>query len=100
DCAVVPDEPKARAAGDRDADAVQGREAAETLRHLLDFQERIHGFLEETNFLKRPRIPSGAATTNHTSITPTIITFISPEIVTVTTCWIVLSRMAPITGPR
>ena len=51
------------------------------------------------SFLNRPRIPSGAATTNTTSSTPTTSTFISFEMVTVTTCWSELSSTAPITGP-
>ncbi len=44
-------------------------------------------------------MPSGAATTNTTSSTPTTSTFISDEIVTVTTCCTVPSRIAPSTGP-
>ena len=44
-------------------------------------------------------MPSGAATTNSTSSTPTTSTFSSEDIVTVTTCCTVPSRIAPITGP-
>ena len=44
-------------------------------------------------------MPSGAATTNTTSSTPTTSTFISLEMVTVTICWIEPSSSAPITGP-
>ena len=46
-----------------------------------------------------PMMPFGATTTNTTSITPTTSTLTSEEIVTVTICCMVPSRMAPSTGP-
>ncbi|NCV39369.1 MAG: ATP-binding cassette domain-containing protein [Betaproteobacteria bacterium] len=48
---------------------------------------------------RRPTIPSGATTTKTTSKRPTTRTFNSLEIVTVTICCKLESRMAPITGP-
>ena len=44
-------------------------------------------------------MPSGAATTNSTSSTPTTSTLTSDEMVTVSNCCIVPSRIAPMTGP-
>ena len=44
-------------------------------------------------------IPLGATTTNATSSTPTIKTLTELEMVTVTYCCSVPSRMAPINGP-
>ena len=44
-------------------------------------------------------MPSGAATTNSTSITPSTSTFTSDEMVTVSNCCVAPSRMAPTTGP-
>ncbi|MNC93546.1 hypothetical protein D3C83_102010 [compost metagenome] len=44
-------------------------------------------------------MPSGAATTKTISSTPTTSTFISLEMVTVTTCCRLLRIRAPITGP-
>ena len=44
-------------------------------------------------------MPSGAPTTNNTNITPSISTFTSDEMVTVSNCCVVLSNIAPMTGP-
>ena len=44
-------------------------------------------------------MPSGAATTNTTSMTPTTMTLSSEVMVTVTICWMLPSSSAPITGP-
>src|SRR6185503_6512192 len=96
--AVRADEAKALALRDVDADAVQRRKAAELLGKIFDLQNGIH-FLPGKNLLNRPRIPSGAATTNSTSSTPTTSTFISEEMVTVTICCTLPSSTAPITGP-
>src|SRR6185503_5899366 len=93
--AVRADQPEALAGADLDADLRERGEAAEVLGDFANLQERFHGI-----FRSRPRIPSGAATTNTTSITPTTSTFTSFEIVTVTSCWSELNRIAPITGPR
>src|SRR6185295_12309912 len=90
--AVRPDEAETLALGDVHADAVQRRKAAELLRQVLYFEEARHRFT-------RPSIPSGAATTNTTSSTPTTSTFISEETVTVTICCTLPSNTAPITGP-
>src|SRR5206468_6595178 len=46
-----------------------------------------------------PMMPSGAPTTNSTSITPSTSTFTSDEMVTVSNCCVVLSRIAPTIGP-
>ena len=47
----------------------------------------------------RPMMPSGAPTTNSTSMTPSTSTLTSDEMVTVRSCCVVPSRMAPTTGP-
>ena len=44
-------------------------------------------------------MPSGRATTNSTSMTPSTSTFTSDEMVTVSSCCVVPSRIAPRTGP-
>ena len=44
-------------------------------------------------------MPSGAATTNSTSIRPSTSTLTSDEMVTVSNCCVTPSRMAPTTGP-
>src|SRR5258706_4082733 len=97
--AIRADQAEALALADLEAHAVQRGEAAEVLGHALDLQQGIHDFPEEKYFRKSPRMPSGAATTKITSMTPTASTLISEEIVTVTTCCTPPSRIAPITGP-
>src|SRR5438105_910717 len=69
------------------------REAAEVLRDAAYFEEGV------SHRLNRPRMPSGASTTNSTSSTPMISTFTSPEMVTVTICCKVESSSAPRIGP-
>src|SRR5687767_4994936 len=91
--AVRPDQPEALAARDSDAHAVERGEAAEALRDGAYLEERF------SHFLNSPRMPSGAATTNTTSSTPTTSTLISLEMVTVTTCCRVPSSSAPMIGP-
>ena len=49
--------------------------------------------------LTSPTIPLGATMTKTINSSPTISRFSAEEIVTVATCWIVPSRIAPITGP-
>ena len=44
-------------------------------------------------------MPLGATTTKPTSSTPTISRLSADEMVTVATCWMVPSKIAPITGP-
>src|SRR6267143_3008200 len=92
---VRPDQAEALAGRDLQADLAQRGEAPEMLRHASYLKERCNHF----SFLSRPSTPSGAATTNTTSSTPTTRTLISFEIVTVTICWTEPSRIAPITGP-
>src|SRR6185436_12616084 len=94
DRAAGPDQAEALTRSDGDAHLRQRREAAEVLGHALHFQER-----RGHSFLNNPRTPSGANTTNSTSSPPITSTLISPEIVTVTICWIEPSRSAPSTGP-
>src|SRR5467141_2254444 len=93
--AVGADEAEALAFGHLEADLRQRAEAAEVLRHAFYLEERSH----HLSFFNNPRTPSGAATTNTTSSTPTTRTLISLEIVTVTICCTEPRRMAPITGP-
>src|SRR3984957_15868647 len=91
-----------------DADVVERDEAAEALGERGDTQQRRPEFGRHhpSPSLRLPRsrptrpiMPSGAATTNSTSITPSTSTFTSEEMVTVSNCCVVLNRIAPTTGP-
>src|SRR5262249_45165541 len=91
-----------------DADIVDCGEAAETFRERNDPQQGGLGFgdrhaspsLRLPRSLRiKPMIPSGAPTPNRTSITPRISRFTSEEMVTVSNCCVVLSRIAPMIGP-
>src|SRR6267143_1171734 len=92
--AVGADEAEALAFGHLETDLRQRGEAAEVLRHAFYLEERS----SHLSFFNNPRTPSGAATTNTTSSTPTTRTLISLEIVTVTICCTEPRRIAPITG--
>src|SRR5262249_56545078 len=77
---------------------VERGEPAEALHESVDLeQRRRHQRLRSRR--TRPRMPSGASTTNATRTTPTMKRFISDEIVTVASCWAVPSNTAPMTGP-
>ena len=85
-------EPEAFTLFQGEADPVECCEATKVFRDLVYFEEDFHRFT-------RPTIPSGAATTKTTNNKPTTRTFNSLEIVTVTICWRLARRMAPMTGP-
>src|SRR5262249_16834189 len=91
-----------------DADIVDRGKAAEALGNRTDPQQGSLGFGQRhaspslrlpRSLRMRPMMPSGAPTTNRTSTTPRISTFTSEEMVTVSNCCVVLSRIAPIIGP-
>src|SRR5271168_3993863 len=105
--AVGTDQAEALAGLDIDADIVERGEAAEALGQPLDPQQRKFSNGRGRHVLpsaRRPRrnspmMPSGAATTNSTSMTPSTSTFTSEDMVTARSCWVTPSTMAPITGP-
>src|SRR5258707_376818 len=107
--AVRADEAEPLSRANIDADIVQGDEAAEALCERADLQQRRlrsagrrHALLPlrlRRALRIRPMIPSGATTTNSTSITPSTSTFTSDEIVTVSSCCVAPNTIAPTTGP-
>src|ERR1700730_1255640 len=107
---VRADEAEALSRANIDADIVQGGEAAEALCERGDPQQgpRLwsggghHGSLParlRAALRISPMIPSGASTTNSTSITPSTSKFTSDEMVTVSNCCVTPNRIAPTTGP-
>src|ERR1700719_1453549 len=106
--AIRADQAEALAGLDIDADIVERGEAAEALCQCIDPQQRKvcraaggHALFSARRRLLRnsPMMPSGAATTNNTSMTPSTSTFTSEEMVTARSCCVTPSRIAPITGP-
>src|SRR5262249_42598616 len=86
--AVRADQAEALALRDLEAHLGERGEAAEALRQAADREQRAHRrpLILPATRRARPRMPSGAATTNTTSSAPTRSTFISLEIVTVMIC--------------
>src|SRR5206468_2543239 len=91
-----------------DADIVQGGKAAEAFGEAADPQQRQlrsggHHASPPARLRPcrriRPIRPSGAATTNSTSMAPSTSTFTSDEMVTAKSCCVTPNRMAPTTGP-
>src|ERR1700678_4135598 len=105
--AVGTDQAEAFARLDIDADIVERGETAEALGQPFDPQQWKFGngrgrhVLPSARRLLRnsPMMPSGAATTNSTSMTPSTSTFTSEEMVTARSCCVTPSATAPITGP-
>src|SRR5580704_8571142 len=99
--AVGADQPQPLAARDRQIDAVERDKAAKALAEARDFEQRLrhHASLFRRHDCTSPTMPLGAMMTNRISNTPTISRFKAEEIVTVANCWIVPSRIEPITGP-
>src|SRR5690606_30388099 len=100
--AVRSDQAKPFAGPHLEVDAVERHKAAEALADLRNVKKRTghqRTFLRPNQFWNRPTMPLGARITKPISTRPTIRRFTAEEIVTVATCWIVPSRIAPITGP-
>src|ERR1700674_4119013 len=98
---VGADQAEALAGLDREAYSVERDEAAEALAEILDLEQRRGHYLllRRSCASTRPTMPFGAMITKATSRSPTISRFTADEMVTVATCWMVPSRMAPINGP-
>src|ERR1700744_5634411 len=105
---VGTDQAEALARPNIDADVVERGEAAEPLGQPGDPQQRrfcvrsrhpLPSARLPVARRTRPRMPSGAATTNNTSITPSTSTFTSDEMVTASSCCVTPSTIAPTTGP-
>src|SRR6516162_5002344 len=98
--AVGPDQAEPLARIDRKIDAFERDKAAKALAEPADFQQwrhqRSRARLRARN---SPTMPLGAMMTKAISNRPTIKRLSAEEIVTVASCWIVPSRIAPITGP-
>jgi hypothetical protein len=99
--AIGADDPQALAIGERKTHFRQGGKTAETFAHLVHFEKRpAHRAAFRRNMVRAsPSSPCGAATTNRINKAPTINTLSSDDTVTLITCCVVASRIAPITGP-
>src|SRR5580704_1851280 len=99
--AVGADQAQPLAARDRQVDIVQGDKATKALAEPADLEQRLchHASLFRRHDCTSPTMPLGAMMTNRISSTPTISRFKAEEIVTVASCWIVPSRIEPMTGP-
>src|SRR5262249_22418699 len=98
---VGADQADALARSDREADAFERDEPAEPFAEILDLeQRRAHrSLLARSRPSTRPKMPFGAIITKATSTTPTMSRLTAEEMVTVATCWMVPSKIAPISGP-
>src|SRR5262249_24603657 len=98
---VGADQPDPLARSDREADAFERDEPAEPFAEILDLEQgRAHrSLLARSRASTRPKRPFGAIITKATSTTPTMSRLTADEMVTVATCWMVPSRIAPISGP-
>src|SRR6185437_2628881 len=99
--AVGADEADALARLHLEMDRLERGEAAKALAEIGDAEQgRAHRRPSlSSHAWTRPTMPLGAMTTKKTSSTPTISRLRAEEMVTVTTCWMVPSRRAPMIGP-